>query len=265
MRSTPFPPLVSLFPPRTVFRQHWRAIPNWRSLPPSRLASSRPKPCRLPPTTGLTFTSQDGGYRAFSIPSACWCSCSASFSTCGSRKHANARLHYFSSLCGAAFLLLETQVISRLALYFGTTWQVNGFVIAALLTTLLLSNLVVERWSESLRRVWVLSALFAGLVIAYEMPFARIPGPAALAGTFAAIIFSLPVFFAGLLFAMEFRREGSPGAALGSNMLGAVLGGLLENLSLITGMRALLLPAIALYVIAALALDARPRRSNAVA
>jgi hypothetical protein len=37
-------------------------------------------------------------------------------------------LFFFSM--GAGFMLLETQVISRLALYFGTTWQVNGVVIS---------------------------------------------------------------------------------------------------------------------------------------
>jgi hypothetical protein len=36
-------------------------------------------------------------------------------------------LFFFSM--GAGFLLLETQIVSRLALYFGTTWQVNGIVI----------------------------------------------------------------------------------------------------------------------------------------
>src|SRR5438132_3367196 len=47
-------------------------------------------------------------------------------------------LFFFSM--GAGFLLLETQVISRLALFFGTTWQVNGIVISALLIALLLAN-----------------------------------------------------------------------------------------------------------------------------
>jgi len=44
----------------------------------------------------------------------------------------------------------------------------------------------------------------------------RIPGSAALAGSFAAIIFAIPVFFAGLLFASEFRSADSA-AALGAN------------------------------------------------
>jgi len=77
----------------------------------------------------------------------------------------------------------------------------------------------------------------------------RIPGSAALAGSFAAIIFAIPVFFAGLLFASEFRSADSA-AALGANMLGAVVGGLLENLSLIVGIKALLVAAALLYSLA---------------
>jgi hypothetical protein len=60
----------------------------------------------------------------------------------------------------------------------------------------------------------------------------------------AVVIFSIPVVFAGILFASEFRNAESPSAALGANMLGAVAGGLLESLSLPFGMRALLLVAI---------------------
>jgi spermidine synthase len=161
-------------------------------------------------------------------------------------------LFFFSM--GAGFLLLEAQVISRLALYFGTTWQVNGIVIGAILTALLLANFVVEKQAKSWPAGWYLAGLLAGIVVAYGIPFARIPGSAAFVGTIAACIMALPVFFAGLLFATEFRATKSPSAALGANMLGAVIGGLLENCSLVTGMRALLLLALGLYALAGIGL-----------
>jgi len=161
-------------------------------------------------------------------------------------------LFFFSM--GAGFLLLETQVISRLALYFGTTWQVNGIVIAALLIALLISNYVIERRTKRISRPWVVAGLLGGLAFAYILPLSKIPAPPAIAGVIAAALFSVPVFFAGLLFASEFRATESPSAALGANMLGAVAGGLLENLSLIFGMKALLLVAIMLYCIAGLSL-----------
>ena len=152
---------------------------------------------------------------------------------------------------GAGFLLLETQVVSRLALYFGTTWQVNGIVIAAILSALLLANYVIEKQKVAWPRAGSVIGILAGIFIAYFVPFSRIPGSAATVGTTAALIFAIPIFFAGLLFASEFRSAESPAAALGANILGAVVGGLLENLSLIIGLKALLLIAALLYCLAA--------------
>ena len=159
-------------------------------------------------------------------------------------------LFFFSM--GAGFLLLETQGISRLALYFGTTWQVSGIVIAAVLTALLLANALVERLADSWSTPWSIAGLLGGILCAYFFPFDRIPGSALVVGALAAAIFVVPVFFAGTLFAVEFRKVKSPSAALGANMLGAVVGGLLENISLITGLRALLLVAFVLYCVAAM-------------
>jgi len=169
----------------------------------------------------------------------------------GVRRHAPS-LFFFSM--GAGFLLLETQVISRLALFFGTVWQVNGIVISALLVALLLANAVVERAEKPMSRLWTLGALLAGLGIAYWFPYERTGGSPAIAGTIAVVVFSVSVVFAGILFASEFRAARSPSAALGANMIGAVAGGLLENLSLLFGMRALLLVAMAVYGLAGVGL-----------
>jgi spermidine synthase len=155
---------------------------------------------------------------------------------------------------GAGFLLLETQVISRLALFFGTTWQVNGIVISAMLAALLLANAVVERIPKLAAPKWNLGALLAGLALAYWVPFERIGGPPAIAGTVAIVVFSVPVVFAGMLFASQFCAAASKSAALGANLLGAVAGGLMENLSLLLGMRALLLIAIGVYAVAGIGL-----------
>ncbi|MGH9499481.1 MAG: spermidine synthase [Terriglobales bacterium] len=168
-------------------------------------------------------------------------------------------LFFFSM--GAGFLLLETQVISRLALYFGTTWQVNGIVISAMLTALLVANVVIDRSRKPLSRSWALAGLLAGLALAFFFPFSRIPGSPSAVGVLAAAIFSVPVFFAGLLFSLEFRSVTSPSAALGANILGAVAGGLLENLSLMIGMHALLLVTMGLYALAGAGLS---RRTEAV-
>ncbi|HYL94700.1 MAG TPA: hypothetical protein VET69_02760, partial [Terriglobales bacterium] len=101
---------------------------------------------------------------------------------------------------------------------------------------------------------WMVAGLLLGLAAAYWFPFDRLGESAPTAGWIAAAVFSVPIFFAGLLFAREFRVTDSPSAALGANMLGAVVGGLLENVSLLTGMRALLLLAAGIYCLAAFGL-----------
>jgi hypothetical protein len=159
-------------------------------------------------------------------------------------------------------MLLETQVISRLALYFGTTWQVNGIVISVLLTALLVANYIADHLPHGLSRIWIVLPLFAGLIAAYWIPFARIPGPPVLVGAVVAAVFSVPVVFAGLLFSLEFRSVAKPGAALGANVLGAAIGGLLESLSLLLGMRALLPITAGIYCVAAIAAGQRLRRTS---
>ena len=73
-------------------------------------------------------------------------------------------------------------------------------------------------------------------------------------GTVAVAVFSIPVVFAGILFASQFRGVKSQSAVLGANLLGAVAGGLMENFSLVVGMRALLLIAMGVYALAGVAL-----------
>jgi hypothetical protein len=154
---------------------------------------------------------------------------------------------------GAGFLLLETQIVSRLALYFGTTWQVNGIVIGHS------RGAAGRQYYRRTPNQTMAQALVPGRVAGRSdghlfFPFHRLPGSPTLVGWVAAAVFTVPVFFAGLLFASEFRVTDSPSAALGTNMLGAVVGGLLENLSLIIGLKALLLAAMALYVLAGVGL-----------
>src|SRR3982074_1945464 len=90
---------------------------------------------------------------------------------------ARARPSLFFFSMGAGFLLLETQVISRLALFFGTIWQVNGIVISALLIALLIANWIVERRPKPPSRLWTWAALIAGLAFTYWFPFDRIGSP----------------------------------------------------------------------------------------
>jgi hypothetical protein len=57
----------------------------------------------------------------------------------------------------------------------------------------------------------------------------------------------VPVFFAGVIFAASFRDSAHPDVDFGSNIGGAILGGLSENLSLVIGFKNLILLAMLYY------------------
>lgn len=65
-----------------------------------------------------------------------------------------------------------------------------------------------------------------------------------------AMTTTLPIvtlFFAGIVFSSTFSESADTGFSFGSNMLGAMFGGLVEYLGMITGSRALLLVVLGFY------------------
>jgi len=152
---------------------------------------------------------------------------------------------------GAGFLLLETQLISRLALYFGSTWIVNCVALSAILIVLILANLIVERApGRSLILPYVL--LVVSLLGVYLFPWDILPFGTRTVGVLLAAAYSVPLLFAGVIFAESFRRFDNKSGAFGSNIMGAVAGGLAQNLSFIVGLKALLLLAAVFYALAGL-------------
>jgi hypothetical protein len=66
----------------------------------------------------------------------------------------------------------------------------------------------------------------------------------------AVVLAFAPIFTANLVFTQRFKDVGSSTVAFGANLLGAMVGGLLEYGSLIVGYRALLIAVAALYGLA---------------
>ena len=152
-------------------------------------------------------------------------------------------------LLGAGFMLIEVKSISDLSLLFGSTWIVNSVVISAILLMILLANFfVIKLTPQSVS--WVCLALTCVLAINY---FLR---PDTLAGLnfylksiLGGAIIGLPVFFAGILFATAFRNVKDVPTAFGANLLGALVGGILEHLSMVYGVAFLNLLALGLYLL----------------
>jgi len=159
---------------------------------------------------------------------------------------ASLRLEFF--FLGAGFMLLEAQIISRMALLFGTTWLVNSIVIAVLLLLIVAANGVVASFPK-LNVDIAYPAIVITLAINYIIPIqALFFRSFALRATVATIVLCAPVFFAGMVFTKRFAAAGFAAEAIGSNLLGALAGGIAESLSLWFGFRALLGIAAALYL-----------------
>ena len=151
---------------------------------------------------------------------------------------------------GAGFMLMESQIVSRMALLFGTTWVVNSITISGLLALIVGANLL-ERAGLRMPTPVVYLGLFATILIAYFVPVSSLLSESfvmKIAG--AILVLCSPVFFASILFIRTFAAARFSGAALGSNLLGSLVGGLLESLSMWIGLRSLLVLALGLYVAA---------------
>jgi Spermine/spermidine synthase domain len=154
---------------------------------------------------------------------------------------------------GAAFLLLETKNVVQFALLFGTTWFVNSLVFAGVLLSVWLAVETARHVRLPSARLLYL-ALFAALVLAWAIPQDSLLSLSLVPRFFAAVgIAFAPIYLANLVFAQRFAAVGSSSAALAANLLGALVGGALEYLSLVTGYRFLLVLVAAFYGLAFLA------------
>ncbi len=153
---------------------------------------------------------------------------------------------------GAGFLLLETRGVTALSLLFGSTWIVNAFVFGGVLLVALLMNVAVERLRP--RAPWAgFALLLASLVVLWLVDVSALNRLPLLArGVAGGVLIGLPVGFAGIVVSQLLARAPSLGGALGANLLGAVVGGCLEYMSIYSGLRALTLVAFGFYALALL-------------
>jgi len=153
---------------------------------------------------------------------------------------------------GAAFLLIETKAVTTLALTFGSTWLVNSIVIGSILFAILIANLIIRRIAN-FGFPFFYAWLFGAVVLNFCFPFGALNTYGWNLRLLASgVIIGLPIFFAALIFAKAFAMVESPSKALAANLLGALVGGLLEYLDMWMGLRYLNLVALILYGLSAL-------------
>jgi SAM-dependent methyltransferase len=161
---------------------------------------------------------------------------------------------------GAAFLLLETKNVATFALLFGTTWLVNAMVFAGVLVTVL-AAVETTRYLRTPPLRAVYAGVLGSLVLAWAvrpdwllaLPFLPRLGA-------ATVLAFLPIFLANIAFAKRFAATSDSQEAFGVNLLGAIVGGCLEYVALLTGYADLLVVVAILYLGAFLLL---PRTARA--
>lgn len=169
--------------------------------------------------------------------------------------------HTHMFFMGAAFLLMEVYAINRLALLFGTTWLVSAITIGLVLLLIVLANLTVTAIGRNLQKP-AYAALFILLILSYGIEPGVVLGRG-MAATIAYGLFILsPVYCAGVIFAHSFRVSPAAGPAIGANILGAVLGGWIEYVTMISGIRSMALLALGFYLASLIALVIVVRRRS---
>jgi SAM-dependent methyltransferase len=150
---------------------------------------------------------------------------------------------------GAAFMLLETKSIVNFTLLYGSTWLVNSIVFFIILCLVLLAIFVTNKYPMK-NRLPLYGGLLLLIALNYCVPVKSFLGGSPILNAAAPVFYLLPVFLANLIFACNFKDSQTATTAYASNMLGAILGGMTEYLSMITGYNSLMLIVAAFYVAA---------------
>jgi len=150
-------------------------------------------------------------------------------------------------LYGFAFLLIETKFVTAMNLLWGSTWITSAVVFGAILAMILVGTVVTER--RTIRWPIAGAGLVAALLVVFALPLHLLLSTSPAVRLALSVLFvGTPVFFASLCFAARFKARPAADLAFGWNLLGAVLGGLAEFLSMAVGFRALTGLAIAAYL-----------------
>jgi len=162
------------------------------------------------------------------------------------------RSHWHFFFPGAAFLLLEVQNISKASVVLGNTWVVNAVIISGILLMILLANVIAARFPKLPQDLTTFCLIGSCLALFFVdlsrfgfLPYAT---KAAIVGTLT----TLPMLFSGIIFIRSFSAVERKDLALGANMYGALVGGLLQSVTFVVGIKALLLIVAGLYLAALL-------------
>ncbi|HEY9714366.1 MAG TPA: hypothetical protein V6C72_12925, partial [Chroococcales cyanobacterium] len=163
---------------------------------------------------------------------------------------------------GAGFMLVETKSITELGLCFGNTWYVVGIVIASIMLMAFFANTLVSKLklrNALIPYLLLMLSLGGGLALANS---GWLPSSDLEKLELTAVL-TMPIFFSGMVFSILFAEVTDISSAMAMNLLGAMLGGLLEYNAMYFGYRSLYVMALVIYGISFLCL--RPKSKAQVA
>jgi hypothetical protein len=176
----------------------------------------------------------------------------------------NNRAFWHFGFLGAAFLLLEVQNISKASVVLGNTWQVNAVIISSILGVALVANWIAYRFPKlSLTAVYLL--LIATALSLYFIDLASFGAlPYFTKAVIVGSLTSLPMLFSGIVFVRSFAVTSDKSNALGANLIGALAGALLQSITFITGIKALLIVVAGFYLLSLFTAPRQPETNDGV-
>lgn len=156
----------------------------------------------------------------------------------------------YSFFSGAAFFFFELRAISLLTPIFGSTYVAQATVISLIISLSVLGSLIALKRKIPVTATWIflgISALISLFANQLFNPFTEGLVPSTALFSAATVC---PIFAAGLVFMCyirELKHPESIAAAQRWNLIGGVLGGMLEVIVIITGFQASITVGILFY------------------
>lgn len=172
------------------------------------------------------------------------------------------RSFWHFAFLGAAFLLLEVQNISKASVVLGNTWQVNAVIISSILAVALVANWIAYKFPKL--PLTLVYALLVGTALSlYFIDLARFGSlPYFTKAVIIGSLTSLPMLFSGIVFVRSFAATADKSNALGANLIGALAGALLQSITFIVGIKALLLVVAGFYLLSLFTVPTQPETKD---
>jgi hypothetical protein len=146
----------------------------------------------------------------------------------------------------------------------GNTWQVNVVIISSILALALVANWIAYKFPRlPLTLVYLL--LIGTALSLYFVDLAKFGSlPYLTKAVIVGSLTSLPMLFSGIVFVRSFAVTVDKSNALGANLIGALAGALLQSITFVVGIKALLLVVAGFYLLSLFTAPTQPEAKDRI-